>query len=382
VEPIEIPSFAEPLSCPSCGRIIELVAINPAGELLGCTDCAEALGIAGDALTADEWNAAETVYEVLARYPLPSPRAGKPAIGATQRPRLHYWEVVAGNRRYFLKRFQDWYPTASIRYIHSILAHLADEGLPVPRWVADCAGASYTEVAGSRWALYRALDGHAAHERDWMWGRPKAAESLATLHATLEGFVPEGEPFEPWNAWTLETVDRVLESWEPHPDLHPGLLDFVRDRLATRYFAELYPELPKLVVHGDYVLSNVLWKSAPGSAAISGVLDFERAHPDTALFDFAWGLGDRRPPLLRATVAAYCALRPLAPIEREALPEALLLGSLMALDMQLMYFRDLREVARLAQELGLLVRDLEALRKAVAPKPTPVKPAPVLYRRG
>jgi Ser/Thr protein kinase RdoA (MazF antagonist) len=275
---------------------------------------------------------------------------------------------VAGSRRYFLKRFQDWYPTDSIRYTHSILAHLADEGLSVPHVVADTSGATFTERCGSRWALYRSLDGRVASERDWMWGRPKAAELLAALHNALDGFEPEGEPFEPWQAWTLETVDRVLESWGSHPDLHSQLLGYVRERLATRYFGELYPELPKQVVHGDYVLSNVLWKGEPASATVSGILDFERAHLDTPLFDFAWGLGDRRPPLLRATVAAYCRERPLSAIEREALPEAMLLGCLMAIDMQLMYFHNLAEVSRLAQELALMVRDLEGLRKAVAAK--------------
>ena len=66
-----------------------------------------------------------------------------------------------------------------------------------------------------------------------------------------------------------------------------------------------------------------------------------------------------------------------SPVEREALPEALLLGSLMAIDIQLTYFRNLVEVSRLGQELALMVRDLEALRKAVA-----AKPASVAYVRG
>ena len=201
-----------------------------------------------------------------------------------------------------------------------------------------------------------------------MWGRPKAAEMLGALHHALDGFTPEGEPFQPWGAWTLETVDRVLENWRPHPDLSPDLLAFVRERLATRYFGMLYPQLPKLVVHGDFMTTNVLWRGDAVSASISGVLDFERAHTDTALFDFAWGLGDRRPPLLRATVASYSRMRPLLPIEREALPESLLLGQLMAIDMQMSYFNNMREVSRLAQELLMTVRDMEALRKAVAIK--------------
>ncbi len=200
-------------------------------------------------------------------------------------------------------------------------------------------------------------------------GRPKAAETLGALHAALEGVTPDGEPFAPWAAWTIDTVDRVLEGWQPHPELPADLLGYVRDRLARRYFAELYPALPKLVVHGDFVSANMLWRGDAISSSISGILDFERAHSDTALFDFAWGLGDRRPPLLRATVASYTRARPLSVLEREALPEALLLGMLMAIDMQMTYFGNMREVTRLATELHYTVRDLESLRKAVALKP-------------
>ena len=200
------------------------------------------------------------------------------------------------------------------------------------------------------------------------WGRPKAAETLASLHAALETCAPEGKLFQPWNAWTIETVDQVLESWQPAPELPEDLLDFVRERLATRYFGELYPQLPKMVVHGDFTMANVLWRGESSNATISGVLDFERAHRDTVLFDFAWGLGDRRPPLLRVTVASYHRVRPLSAIEREALPEAMLLGLLMGIDMQMNYYHNLQEVGRLAHELAMTVRDMESLRKAVAIK--------------
>lgn len=357
-----------PLLCPSCGRELAVLVVNPAGELIGCEACADEFGLAGDTMTADEWNAADTVHAVLERYDLADWRVGKPAPTETQHPRAHYWEIAAGNRRYFLKRFHDWYPAESIHYTHALLRHLDEQALPVPRCISDRDGASYTEYGGACWALYSALAGRQANENEWMWGRPKAAEMLATLHTALDGLAPAGTPFQPWDAWTIATVDHVLESWQPHPDLHPDLLGFVRDRLATRYFGELYPELPKLVVHGDFMASNVLWRGTSVTASICGVLDFERAHPDTALFDFAWGLGDRRPPLLRATVATYSRTRPLLPVEREALPEALLLGALMGIDMQIAYFGNMDEVAHLARELGLLVRDLEPLRRAVAPR--------------
>jgi Ser/Thr protein kinase RdoA (MazF antagonist) len=359
----------QPLPCPICGRLLdELLVVNPAGELIGCEDCAETLGLAGGILGLEEWNAEPTIQEILSHYPLTDYQCSKPTSTPTQRPRAHYWEVTAGNKRYFLKRFHDWYPVESIGYTHSILAHLMEEALPAPRVIADKDGAQYRECCGSTWALYAAREGHQANENDWMWGRPKAAEMLASFHAALESCTPTGSSFQPWNAWTLDTVDQVIESWQPMPELSDDLLGFVRERLATRYFGGLYPQLPKMVVHGDFTAANVLWRGESANATISGVLDFERAHHDTALFDIAWGLGDRRPPLLRATIAAYHRVRPLSALEREALPEAMLLGLLMGIDMQMNYYHNMREVSRLAHDLAMTVRDLESLRKAVAIK--------------
>lgn len=356
-----------PLTCPHCGRQLRSLVVNPAGELIGCEECAEGLGLAGESLTLEEWNAPALVKEALDRFELGNWRVAKPAASETQRPRAHYWEVVTEERRYFLKQFHDWFPPQSIAYAHSIHARLTEQGLPAPRSALDREGATFTRVGGSYWALYHALEGRHANERDWMWGRPKAAEMLGSMHRALEGFTPQGAPFEPWTAWTIETVDKVLDSWQPQPDLlPPDLLEFVRERLAHRYFGQLYPELPKLIVHGDFVSANVLWRGDAISSSISGILDFERAHLDTALFDFAWGLGDRRPPLLRAAVASYTRARPLSPVEREALPEAMLLSALMAIDMQMTYFSDQREVTRLATDLHYMVRDLDSLRRAVA----------------
>lgn len=363
------PDAEAPLTCPHCHLELRELVVNPAGELIGCESCAEELGLAGEALSLDEWRASDQVAEALARYPLTGWSVAKPATTETHRPRAHFWEVSVGTKRYFLKQFHPWFPVESITYTHSIHQHVVAEGLPAPRAVLDRDGASFTRVGDTYWALYHAIEGRHANEREWMWGRPKAAETLGALHSALEGFTPEGAPFGPWAAWTIDTVDRVLEGWPTHPELPPDLLAYVRDRLAHRYFAELYPELPKLVTHGDFVAANTLWRGDAISSSISGILDFERAHPDTALFDFAWGLGDRRPPLLRATVASYSRSRPLSAVEREALPEALLLGMLMAIDMQMTYFGNMREVARLAAELHFTVRDLESLRKAVALKP-------------
>jgi Ser/Thr protein kinase RdoA (MazF antagonist) len=357
-------------TCPFCHRTLnEQVYVGPTGELIGCEDCAVERGLVGEPISLEEWFEPEGLQDVLRQFGLEAPQIRKPSPTPTQQPRAHYWEVTVEGTHYFLKRFYSWYPASAVAYMHSVMAHLVEQQIPAPQWVRDAeTGLTYAEAAGTCWGLYRALEGHTATTQEWMWGRPKAAEMLALLHRALEGFVPEGEEFAIWGAWTLDTVDRVLENWQPHPDLSPDLLGHIRERLATRYFGELYPALPKFVVHGDYVAANVLWRGDAISASVSGILDFEKAHRDTALFDFAWGLGDRRPPLLRATIATYSRVRPLSPIEREALPEALLLGALMSIDMQMTYFRNMDEVSRLAQELMMLVRDMESLRKAAAIK--------------
>ncbi len=361
------------LLCQYCGRDLRELGeyfVNPAGELVGCESCADQRGLAGEVLPQDEWNTPAVVGDVLEQFGVTSAEVHKPAPTPTQQPRTHYWEVLAPSGRYFLRRFYSWYPTSAIRHMHSVTSHLlrASSAVPAPQYVPAPNNLSYVEAGGTAWALYRALDGRGATPQDWMWGRPKAAEMLAQLHVAMEGFTPEGEPFRPWGAWTIDTVDRVLDSWHPHPDLTPELLGHIRERLAVRYFDELYPALPKLVVHGDYVSANVLWRGDAMNAQVSGVLDFEKAHLDTPLFDFAWGLGDRRPPLVRATLAAYTRVRPLTNVEREALPESLLLGALMGIDMQMTYFNNIDEVSRQAQDLQLLVRDIESIRKVAAPK--------------
>ena len=357
-------------ACPFCRRTLtDLVWVGPTGELIGCEDCAVERGLIGEPISLEEWFDPEGLHEVLRQFGLTDYQIRKPDPTPTQQPRAHYWEVTCAGSRYYLKRFYSWYPTTAVQHMHSVMSHLVKQQIPAPQWVEDAeTGLTYAEAAGTAWGLYRALEGHTATTQEWMWGRPKAAEMLATLHRALENFHPEGEEFAIWGALTLDTVDRVLENWQPHPDLSPDLLGHIRERLATRYFGELYPALPKFVVHGDYLATNVLWRGDAISANVSGVLDFEKTHRDTALFDFAWGLGDRRPPLLRATIATYSRVRPLSPIEREALPEALLLGALMSIDMQMTYFRNMEEVSRLAQELMMLVRDMESLRKAAAIK--------------
>src|SRR5262249_17239971 len=126
-----------PLYCPFCGRVLTLVVVNPAGELIGCEECAEDRGLAGDVLTIEEWNGPAERADVPAAFGWGGGPGRKPQPTAAEQPRAHYWEVLAGTSRYFLKRFYPWYPSSAIRHMHSMLAHLGAQQVPVPHWIAD-----------------------------------------------------------------------------------------------------------------------------------------------------------------------------------------------------------------------------------------------------
>lgn len=340
------------------------MVVTAAGELIGCEDCADQRGVTALVLSVEEWAAADAVHDALASYGLSEYQARKTSQSQTQQPRAHVWEVRAGGRRFALKRFHSWLATDAIRYEHSVLAHLDRRRLPVAPSIPANDSATIVASGGARWALYPALDGHQVSMTDWMWRVPKAAEMLASLHLALEDCQPEGTPHPEWDAWTPQRLDAMIAQWPALPELAPELLDATRERLASRYFGEVYDQLPRMVVHGDFGVSNLLWQGD----AISGVLDFEKAHSDTPLFDFGWGVGTRWPPLLRAVVATYSRVRPLSAAERHAMPEALLVGALMGINRQLVTFGDAEEAARRAQDLFFLLRDAESLRKAVAAK--------------
>lgn len=358
-------SDVEPnLTCPICGRELDRMVVTAASELIGCEDCAQRRGVTAQVLSAAQWAAADAVRDALAAYGLTEYQARKTPQGPTQQPRAHVWEVRAGGRRFTLKRYHSWLATDAIRYEHSVLAHLDRRRLPVASPIPANDSALLVESGGARWALYPALEGRQVTMQDWMWRVPKAAEMLASLHLALEECQPAGAPFPAWDAWTLERLDAMIAHWPQLPELTPELLDATRERLASRYFGEMYEQLPRIIVHGDFGVSNLLWQGD----GISAVLDFEKAHLDTPLFDFGWGVGTRWPPLLRAVVATYSRVRPLSAAERQAMPEALLVGTLLGIHTQLVSFGDTDEAARRTQDLFFLLRDSESLRKAVAAK--------------
>ncbi|HEX9056170.1 MAG TPA: phosphotransferase [Ktedonobacterales bacterium] len=358
-------SSGDPLLCPICGIEMSRIAVTGAGEVIGCEPCAEQRGVEADILTEEEWTAPDSVRQALAEYGIIEYQATKSPCTETREPRAHVWEVTAGDKRYVVKRFHAWLEDAAIEHERSVLSRLAERRMPVAAPMLSREGAPVVRVVGERWALYPTLGGRHLTQQEWMWHIPRAAETLAEMHVALEDWTPDGAPHSAWDSWNQEKLEAMLAQWPALDDIPLDLLDAVRDRLAERYFSGVYEALPRTIVHGDFCASNVLWHGEQ----VVGILDFEKAHRDTVLFDFGWGIGTRHPPLVRAVVATYTRTRPLSPLEREALPEALLIGTLMAIHSQLTVFKNVDAAVRRAQDLFFLMRDAEILRRAVAVRP-------------
>ena len=349
-------------ACPLCGRTCARLAVTPAGELVSCEECAteRMLGAQLRSLSLDEWHAAHAVHAALDRYGLAEAQVSKTAQTGGLQPRAHIWEIEAGGRRLILKRYHAWLDEEAVRYEHSVLNHLAERRFPVAAPLPAEDGERYTLVDGARWALFPALEGAHATGQDWMWRLTKAGATLAALHQELRDITPQGRPDPAWNMWSLERLDGMVARWPHLPPLAVDLVTNVRNHLAARFFDGTYASLPRTIVHGEFNGANLLWRGE----AVTGVLDWERAHSDTPLYDFATGIGTRWPPMLRGVVATYSRSAPLTDAERTALPEALLVGALMSIDAQLTRNNNGVEATPQLQELAFMWRDAEALRKA------------------
>jgi homoserine kinase type II len=357
-----LPDEDSQLRCPYCTLIIERVAVTMAGELIGCESCALERGLSPVVLSLEEWHARDATREALSQFNLHDPRVGKPPQDENGEPRAHVWWVWANERWYFLKRYHAWLSLDDVTYEHSVLRFLADRGQPVATPVTSESGASVVRNQGALWGLYPTLPGQPVSTRDWMWRAPKAAECLALLHTALEQCAPEGTVHPEWDAWTPARLDGLLEEWPYVSEVGDGLVEAVRDHLMRQFFGSGHSDLPTVVIHGDFSPSNVLWRGDQ----VTGIVDFEQAHRDTVLMDFAAGLGSRHPPLLRAVVATYTRVRPLSDMERHHLPEAMLLGGLVGLHAQMAIKGDFDEASRRGAELEYLLRDVEIVRRAVA----------------
>ena len=243
----------------------------------------------------------EVVGEILSQYglDLTAPPRNLPF---SRRSRNVVVDTSAGKK--VLKLYRPQWQAGTVRYGHSILARLARLDSPAPRLVARPDGETFIRQADGYYALFDMVRGAnyasnfllRAHRLKLM---AVAGQTLARLHRQLEGFVPEGEHhmgFRSYTAgrgrdmaWHMKKVNELKERSRsltgPEEKLHAGWLiqnsSYILEELARLDETLSGARLPRLVIHGDYGLHNLLFRR-DGTAT---PLDFELARLEWRLSD-------------------------------------------------------------------------------------------------
>jgi Ser/Thr protein kinase RdoA (MazF antagonist) len=250
------------------------------------------------------------VGEVLARYGLEPTGSGQ-NLRLGRRSRNVAVSCRTGPK--VVKRYRPRWRPAAVRYGHSILVRLEELGFPAVRLVRTPEGATWTQLDDGLYAVFDLVRGtnyslNYLRRRDRLELTRVAATTLARMHRTLEDFTPLGEHHL---SFASPTGDRVRDvAW------HAAKLEELRARSATledpealactarlteladpvlEQITSLEPRLadaalPRLVIHGDFGLHNLIFPS-PGRAV---PIDFEVARLDWRVNDLVSALGKYR----------------------------------------------------------------------------------------
>ena len=243
----------------------------------------------------------DTVREILERYGLEL--TGPPRnLPVGRRNRNLKVDTTAGKK--LLKGYRPQWQPGTVSYAHSILTRLAQLDFPAPRLVVASDGDDFVNLGGDYYALFDFVDGTnysgnflvRAHRKRLM---VLAGSTLARLHRQLKGFVPAGHHHMGFGAYTGKRwrdmawhVAKLNELKEKSKELigseeriHTEWLiqnsDHIQERLIRLDEELSVAPLPRLVIHGDYGLHNLLFQK---DGTITPV-DFELARLEWRLSD-------------------------------------------------------------------------------------------------
>ena len=189
---------------------------------------------------------------------------------------------------------------------HRCMAHLRENGVAVPRVLANSSGESVTE--SGKWT-YEVHDNAAGIDLygdvlSWMpfacAGHARAAgETLARLHLAAAGFDAPRRKVQPLVAsFSIFAAKGPAEGMNRYLAQRPALAEHAGVRrcseealeLLAPFHAELAPLLPQLAplwTHNDFHGSNLLWSDASERARATAVIDFGLADRTNAVHDLA-----------------------------------------------------------------------------------------------
>ncbi|HEY3671108.1 MAG TPA: phosphotransferase [Acidimicrobiia bacterium] len=289
--------------------------------------------------------APECVRAVLERYGLPSVsdtysdlRVGRRSLNAA---------VATPFGTKVVKQYRPQWTEALVEYGHSVIEHLEQQSFPAVRLSRTPAGGTHVVLDGSVYAVFDFVEGTSyslnyLRRADRLALARTAGRTLARMHNELDGFVPLGVHHLGFTApegarardvaWHTRRLDGLVarsradlpvEAAEPARSLI-ARVETTLETLAALERTLAPVGLPRLVVHGDFGLHNLLFPS-PDRAV---VVDFESARLDWRINDLVSALGkyrrrDRRYDVesMETFLRAYTECFPLTAVECELFAE-------------------------------------------------------------
>jgi homoserine kinase type II len=220
--------------------------------------------------------------------------------------------VTTTQGRFVLTLFERL-PAGELPFYLDLMGHLARHGIPCPAPIADLGDRTLQRLNGKPAALVTRLPGSSLEA--------PAADHCAELGALLGRMHLAGRSFPAYlenprgPKWWRFAAQQVA------PFLDASKQELLQDELAFQA-GHRFPDLPRGAVHADLFRDNALFEGG----RISGVIDFYFAGTECLLYDLAvcandWCLGAQRvldAVRVGALLSAYHAVRPFAPLEREA----------------------------------------------------------------
>lgn len=266
---------------------------------------------------------------------------------------------TASGTVFFVKRHDSRVrDVSSLLEEHRFIAHLRAHGILVPGVIPS--RCNDTAVAIDRWTyeVHELAPGVDAYRQAHSWtpvrsiGQARALGSaLARMHLAAIGFDAPARLPRPLMAG-LDIVGSVnlASALERFVMQRPAVAAFLgganwRERVLEALdpthalLRPLLSSLDPLWVHNDWHASNLFWTDQSANAQVSAIIDFGLCNRGVAMADLATALERNtiawlefdlpaqqdvgaigRAPLAQALLQGYSTVRPLQPIEREALP--------------------------------------------------------------
>ncbi len=218
-----------------------------------------------------------------------------------------------------------------------LMKHLAQGGIPVPDPVCNQDGDILLSVEGKPAAVVNRLLGR-SELNPTVTHCAAVGDMLARMHLAGRDYNRQ-QPNLRGLPWWNETVPVVL------PYLNESQAALIQTELAHQNHiaaSSAYTALPRGPVHADLFRDNVMFDGSAKAPELSGFFDFYFAGVDTWLFDVAVCLNDwcthhaedihtdgtHDAAKAQAFIAAYQAVRPFTPAERQLLNPMLRAGAL------------------------------------------------------